>query len=213
MLMMSGRIHLIVAKHHDRYGPKVRLGPNIVSFSSASSWKDIYGHVGGRKQFLKSEMYDQGGDPHARDIVSERDPAKHGPVRRLTSHAFSAKALTEQEDIVQDYIDLFIKQINNHATEQPEEMVKWYNFTTFDIIGDLAFGEPFGSLQDGKPHFWVSMILDAVTAAAWKMALFKALGSVKVAAYFMPKKLNERREKHYAYSKDKLERCALHLFH
>ena len=26
-------------------------------------------------------------------------------------------------------------------------MVNWLNFTTFDIIGDLAFGEPFGCLE------------------------------------------------------------------
>lgn len=71
-------------------------------------------------------------------------------MRRLLSHGFSAKALAEQESIVQEYIDKFISQVNVYATgPEGQEMVKWYNFTTFDIIGDLAFGDPFGSLSDG----------------------------------------------------------------
>ncbi|TGZ76304.1 cytochrome P450 [Ascodesmis nigricans] len=206
ILLLSGRVHITVARLHNLYGPHLRLGPSTISFSSPTSWKHIYGHIGGRKTFLKSPMYDQGGDPHVRDIVSERDPAKHGPLRRLTSHAFSAKALTEQEDVVQAYVDKLVCQINVHATKQPEEMVKWYNFATFDVIGDLAFGQPFGSLDNGEPHFWVSMILDSVTAAAWKMVAVKIAGTGRLSKYLMPRGLREKRERHYEYSRKTVER-------
>lgn len=37
-------------------------------------------------------------------------------------------------------------------------MTKWYNWTTFDIISDLAFGEPFGCLKDSSYHPWVALI-------------------------------------------------------
>lgn len=132
---------------HDKYGPVVRTGPNQLSYSTATSWKDIYGHVGGRKQFPKSGFYS---DERAANIVSERDPHKHGIMRRTLSHGFSAKALAEQEDLVQEYVDRLISQINIHATgEAGANMVQWYNFTTFDIIGDLAFGDPFGCLENG----------------------------------------------------------------
>ena len=71
-------------------------------------------------------------------------------MKRKLSHGLSAKGLSEQEAIVQHYVDKFIRQINVHATGlKGDEMVKWYNFFTFDLIGDLAFGEPFGSLNDG----------------------------------------------------------------
>ena len=71
-------------------------------------------------------------------------------MKRKLSHGFSVKALSEQEGIVHKYVNKLIKQINVHAAgPKGDEMVKWYNFFTFDLIGDLAFGEPFGSLNDG----------------------------------------------------------------
>ncbi|KAJ5193245.1 hypothetical protein N7449_009387 [Penicillium cf. viridicatum] len=41
-------------------------------------------------------------------------------------------------------------------------MMKWYNLTTFDILGDLAFGEPFGGLESSEYHYWVSTIFQAI---------------------------------------------------
>ncbi|KAL2292556.1 hypothetical protein FJTKL_09505 [Diaporthe vaccinii] len=41
-------------------------------------------------------------------------------------------------------------------------MISWYNWCTFDIISDLAFGEPFGCLQNSAYHPWVSAIFGAV---------------------------------------------------
>jgi hypothetical protein len=49
------------------------------------------------------------------------------------------------------YFDLLIKRLyENYA--KPINSVNWYNFTTFDIIGDLTFGEPFGCLENSKMH-------------------------------------------------------------
>ncbi|KAM5468464.1 hypothetical protein MferCBS49748_003511 [Microsporum ferrugineum] len=39
-------------------------------------------------------------------------------------------------------------------------MTKRYNWTTFDIIGDLAFGQTFGCLETRKPHYVIAMVND-----------------------------------------------------
>lgn len=129
----------------------------------------------------------------------------------------------EQEDIVQHYVDLFVKQIDANATnEEGEEMVKWYNFTTFDIIGDLAFGDPFGSLNDGlftllwvgctwltdaaKPHFWVSLILQSMVMFPW-VTVFKRFPIMKVLkGFFVSKESIAARSTHLGYSRDKIMR-------
>ena len=72
-------------------------------------------------------------------------------MRKYLSRAFSDKSLTDQEYLVQEMVELFIDRIEKHgAKEGGINMVMWFNLLTFDIIGSLAFGEPFGGLESGK---------------------------------------------------------------
>lgn len=202
-VQISGTSPQTHKKIHDKYGPVVRISPNQLSFCSASSWKDIHGHVGGRQQFLKSDAYTNEYHP---SIVSARDPAQHGRMRKLLSHGFSQKALLEQEDIVIEYVDLLIKQINTYATDKPkgEEMVKWYNWITFDIIGDLAFGDPFGSLKTAQPHFWVDSIFASIKYLPW-VTVFKRVPIAKyIKKFILPEGAAEARKAHFQYSRDKV---------
>lgn len=123
---IGGRYAYKMKELHDRYGKVVRVGPSRVSFNSAASAKDIYGHnTGARKQFLKTNFY--ASSPGPENIASSIDPAEHSKMRKPFSHAFSAKALSDQEDIVRQYIDLFIAQLDRNATGPAgAEMVKWY---------------------------------------------------------------------------------------
>ena len=149
----NGHFVFTIKELHDKYGPVVRIAANQLSFSTATSWKDIYGHTPGRKAFLKGTFYEPM-PGEARNLLSESDPATHSLMRRNLSHGFSAAALKSQEDLVQKFVDLFIFQINGRKTpeEEPQSVdaVKWFNFLTFDIIGELAFGDTFGSLEEGK---------------------------------------------------------------
>lgn len=56
----------------------------------------------------------------------------------------------------------------------PVDLDKIYNFTTFDITGDLTFAEPFGCLEQDAMHRWVSMVFEvskAVTTVGSMMKL------------------------------------------
>ena len=72
-------------------------------------------------------------------------------IRRNFSSAFSDKALRELEPIMTQYFDLLIKRLHERCME-PVNFVHWYNFTTFDIVSDLTFGESFGCLEKSKLH-------------------------------------------------------------
>ncbi|KAH8146325.1 uncharacterized protein LAJ45_09518 [Morchella importuna] len=201
---VAGNYPLIIKGLHEKYGPVVRIGPNELSYSSASSWKDIYGHVGGRKVFTKSSFYNDGTEP---SVVSERDPHKHGRLRRLLSNGFSARSLAEQEPVVHQFVDKFIMQINKHVTNpKGDDMVKWYTFVAFDIIGDLAFGDPFGSLEDGKTHFWVENVSKGVAAGKWIFAFQKNWILSNLIPQLVPKHLKIAREKHLNYCQGKIDK-------
>ncbi|KAL5375074.1 hypothetical protein DPSP01_011490 [Paraphaeosphaeria sporulosa] len=152
-----------LAKAHRKYGDVVRTGPNELSFASAESWKDIYGHARkGRPTFLKSNFYDSQGRPPS--IVSARDPIEHSMQRKALSAAFSAKALRDQEHAVHQYVDMFIAQIGKlgGGATKGVNIPEAFNWLTFDIIGDLTFGESFNAVKDGRTHPWVSVIVETL---------------------------------------------------
>lgn len=149
---LSGHNVQSIKALHDKYGPVVRVSPNQLSFCSATAWKDIYGHSPSRKTFRKGNFY-EGTAGQVRTLVSVSDPAQHAAMRKTLSHGFSASALAAQEDLIQHYVDLLIQQLRQRSGTVVNA-VKWYNFATFDIIGKLSFGEPFGALEAGMISFF-----------------------------------------------------------
>lgn len=72
--------------------------------------------------------------------------------------------MMEQQPIISRYIDkLFagLRRASKNGTHLVE-MTSWLNWLTFDIVGDLAFGEPFGCLENSSYHPWVSLTFDAI---------------------------------------------------
>ena len=210
---------------HDRYGPVVRVAPNQLSFNSATSWRDIYGHVPGRKHFLKGTFYETM-PGEANNIVSIGNAGVHAEMRKDLSHGFSAAALSQQEDLIHHFIDLLIRQIGQHGVNEPIDMVKWYNLTTFDIIGELAFGESFGGLESGIlysllcdvrlidigiPHFWQETIFGSVHAQTFLRSFeyFSPLRSLFRSLYrnkLLPSGNSTARQKFVQYSREKVQK-------
>lgn len=83
-------------------------------------------------------------------LASEKDPKRAGIKRGLFSAAFSAKALVEQEVVLQRCINSFVGKLGKLGTgEKGLNMVKWYEMVSFDILGEMAFGESFGTVEKG----------------------------------------------------------------
>lgn len=179
---------------HDKYGPVVRFGPNDVSFITANASKAIYGHKTFGQEFAKSPEFYERGQAHASIINSNHDD--HKRMRRLLAHAFSEKALRSQMDIINQYIDKFIHRLGEQAHEgNIVDIVKWYNFTTFDIIGDLAFGDSFGCLDSGGYHPWVNLVFDNVRAFPYK-ELAQRLKLNAFVSFLIPKKMRDAFDEH-----------------
>lgn len=131
-------------------GPIVRTAPNELSFNSAQSWKDIYDFRQGHMTFIKSEFYDGGSfADRCGSIVSERDPQVHGVMRKYLSHAFSQRSLTEQESLISKNVDAFIRRIGEDGA-QGMDIIMAFTIMSFDIIGDLGFGETFKGIESSR---------------------------------------------------------------
>jgi cytochrome P450 len=202
--MLSGYDHDRVRKLHQKYGPVVRLAPNQVSFDTATSLKDIYGHAtSGRKPFLKANFYSATGEPATFDTA--RNPAEHAQLRKLVSNSFSSRSLTEQEPFVHKYVDLLIEKLRD-TDRGGEDIVRWFTFCTFDIVGDLAFGDPFGALEAREEHFWMRAIDIALDAPHYMASLQKYPLGQYVKGWLLPSKFKSARVEHLRYSREKVTR-------
>lgn len=78
-------------------------------------------------------------------------------MRKNLSHAFSDKALREQEGLVQRFVDLLVHKLYEQVEQGTPavDIMRWYNYTTFDIIADLIFGEPLYCLRDKEYVFHI----------------------------------------------------------
>lgn len=149
--MWTGFHHRDVHELHKRYGPIVRVAPNSISYINPQAWKDIYGHKKSRTLEMVKDPEFYVRDPNASTIVNG-NWEEHARYRKLYSPGFSLRSLREQESLIQGYITMFVDGLARacEADEAAIDMVEQFNFVTFDIIGDLAFGEPFGCLSHGS---------------------------------------------------------------
>ncbi|TGO06800.1 hypothetical protein BTUL_0510g00010 [Botrytis tulipae] len=194
---------------HEKYGPIVRFAPNDVSFISAQAWNEIYGHGKPNKPTMSKDLrlYRET-LTESKNILIAND-ADHSRMRRLLSHAFSEKALRGQEDIMQSHIDKLISSLGTRADEQGEtavvDLCLWYNFLTFDVLGDLAFGEPFGCLDSGGYHPWVAIVFDSFKLASYVQGLRRYPRAFHILKQFLPRDLVARQQTHQRQSFGKVK--------
>lgn len=183
LYMRNGHIVKWVQELHNKYGEVVRLAPDEVSFiSGETAWPDIYGFRTGKYKGTGPYLKDTTWFPPPVNGVYSIIPAgeeDHSRMRRNLSHAFSDKALRSQEELIQGYVDLLVHRLGEHASESRSvDIMRWYNYTTFDVIADLSFGEPLNCLRDNQYHIWVDMTFKnlkavGIVATRKKYALFR----------------------------------------
>ncbi|KAJ4389106.1 hypothetical protein N0V93_006568 [Gnomoniopsis smithogilvyi] len=202
---LSGRTPFNVLKWHKKYGSVVRIGPNELVFSDPRAWRDIMGHrSSGEPEFEKPhKIFRVLGQP---TTIMNAPREEHGRLRRQLAHGFSDRSLREQQPIIKRYIDMMVQRLHEscEAGSKSTDMVKWYNYTTFDVIGDLAFGESFGCLESGQYHPWISMIFQNIKAGTWlQTAMFFPWIKILMLA-ITPKDMMKKRQEHNRLTEEKL---------
>ncbi|RYP76857.1 hypothetical protein DL769_003543 [Monosporascus sp. CRB-8-3] len=112
-------------------------------------------------------------------------------MRKMLSPAFSQRCLLEQESIIGGVVDEFVRVIGERAPAGSPgiNVTKWYEMATFDILGEMAFGESFHSLQTGRPHFWADIILEHLYFITLADNLRRIGTIAKVFRYLVPSSL------------------------
>lgn len=211
--MTQGRYAQTIRELHQKYGDIIRVAPDELSFSDPRAWHDIHQIRSSGKSFPRNPIFFSRPESQPADsIVTTSDDSQHSRMRRVLEKSFTDKSIRAQEPVVQKNVELFIQQLrllSEKSMGNAIDMVKWYSFVTFDIFGDLGFGEPFGCLQSGRDHRWVSLGTNYVKAATIDTAVkyYPWLHWIlRTALKITMPSLMQIQQYHYQHSVDKISR-------
>lgn len=212
--LLQGTIVHDFERFHNIYGPILRIAPDEVTFANEAAWADIFQTRTDSEQFLKDPLWwsRQPGLPNS--LVSAIDPEEHANMRKVFAPAFTTRALTAQEPTIHQYVNFLVERVQQlvtaaeHDGEEAAEinMTPWFHFTTFDVFGDLGFGESFDCLQSSKYHPWIALLFNSVKAAS----LVAAVRYYAVLQWMLfkciPPSLRKKQMRHYNQIIDKVDR-------
>lgn len=164
-----------VYRLHEKYGPFVRVGSSDLSIIHPKAVEVIYGKD---TKCGRSAFYN--GDPLP-SLISCRDRSVHDRRRRVWSPAFSDKALRGYAQRIKIYDDQLLSRINAASSSaSPINVSKWFNYYSFDAMGDLAFGKSFDMLKNDQEHWAVTLMNTGLEALAFLFPvwLFRVLISI-----------------------------------
>ncbi|KAK7985664.1 hypothetical protein PG988_003286 [Apiospora saccharicola] len=205
---LTGDQVLWIHNLHIKYGPVVRYSPNDLSFvdQGGAEWKAIHGHEKGGRELPKAREWFVEPANGIYGINSAPAHEDHRRFRKLFSPAFSERALKSNELVLRKHVDLLIAKLGEAVSERrPLDMVQMYQFTTFDFMGDLSFGQPLDLLRDLKYSRWLEVIFDSIKVIPvaqliqyypWVHSLFKMLE---------PQSIKDMKYNHFKYSADRVD--------
>ncbi|OQE23218.1 hypothetical protein PENSTE_c009G01792 [Penicillium steckii] len=214
--VIRGKNHLDILSLHEKYGPIIRIGPNELAFNTARAIRDIYGQGQSQGQngcFSKDPSHYLPPANGINHILSAIDNNTHARQRRLLATAFTDRALKAQEGLIQGYVDTMICKLraelidHDHQESPPTiNILNWMNYTTFDITGDLMFGESFDCLKDNRLHPWIDLLFNSIKMLAVVGATMQFPFLHTLLEAFIPTNVTRQAEEHFNLAARKVDR-------
>lgn len=125
----------------------LRVGPSELSIADPAAFRAIHAPTsscGGRGPYYTITA------PIV-SLQSTRDKKYHTRRRNAWDKGFSKPALRNYDGRVATYADQLLGAVDRGKGQQ-FDAGKCLNFFTFDIIGDLAFGDNFSLMNEDREH-------------------------------------------------------------
>ncbi|KAK0631073.1 cytochrome P450 [Bombardia bombarda] len=153
-----GSFHNDLERLHHKYGPVVRIGPNILDvdydpeliktvFNTKGDWKKT-------EYYLASSALVDGNIVY--NLFSEIDAAKHAQEKKHVAKYYSPNGVASFEPHIDKTIVHFCNELEkrfmNHLNESAKptiNMGEWITFYTWDVVGAITFSKPLGYLSAG----------------------------------------------------------------
>lgn len=179
----TGNSHRYLEALHRKYGDIVRYGPNELSFINPEDVTFIHGAQS--FNIRRGPWYD--GNPgraghNTLVMASTRNVENHKLRRRIWNRGFTANALKTYESRMIEVTDRLIAHCERRDGSIIDISGDIDNFS-FDVVGDLGFGEDFGMIEGTNKESleWARLLhsymrmLSVIRPVPWFKELYKWL--------------------------------------
>ncbi|TGO63168.1 hypothetical protein BOTNAR_0104g00160 [Botryotinia narcissicola] len=192
-----------------KYGTIVRIAPDELSFATPQAWHDIYSNHGNTPAFPKSSLWHGAKTGTPMSVLDALEPATYRRFRRAMDRAFTERAEGRQEGMIVSYVDVLMTRLRDLVEGNVDvvvDIVCWYGFFTFDLIGDLGHGESFRCLESVEYHPRVAMIFTSLRAATYGASSGYYPGVSWLLAYFVPESVLRKQRENWNLAVEKTNR-------
>jgi cytochrome P450 len=193
---------------HLKYGEVVRLGSDRLSYITPQAWRDIMHAPTATHAENPKDTRSFGPDSHGTQSFGViQDPAEYKARRKVYNPAFSEKALKLQEPLIKGYVDKLVRNLYDVGIDgHGIDIVRQFNFTTFDIMADMTFGEPLGLLDKSEYTPWVKAVFGQIRHISFSRLVLEYPWLGSITKSFMPRSTRELTEFHYNHSAERVDR-------
>ncbi|KAG7042730.1 benzoate 4-monooxygenase cytochrome p450 [Colletotrichum scovillei] len=140
-------------KLHEKYGPVVRLGPNLLDIDIPELVKVIYSTDG---KWTKSNFYQNSSSIINGKITyhmfSEVDNVEHARLKRPVVRHYSVPSVLAMEPHMDQVIDEFCDHLQSRFVDTGKkcDFGDWLAYYAWDFLGYVTFSKKFGYMDAGR---------------------------------------------------------------
>ncbi|GAB1319663.1 hypothetical protein MFIFM68171_09873 [Madurella fahalii] len=146
-----------LARLHKKYGPVVRIGPNVLDVDDPALLKTVFGTKGDWK---KTGYYDSASalvDGHiVHNLFSHIDEDKHAAEKKPIAKYYSPTGVVTFEPLIDKAITQLCVELdrrfvapNTAGAGKAFDLGDWILYYAWDVVGTVTFSQPLGYLSAG----------------------------------------------------------------
>ncbi|KAJ5203779.1 cytochrome P450 [Penicillium cinerascens] len=153
--VFKGRCDITHNELHRKYGPAVRMGPNILSLSDPTLIRQVYNT---KNPWLKSNMYNVNdvivSGTRFKNLFSNQDEKWHSTFIRPVKSLYSMSKVQDVEHNVDITIELLLEKLRERFVRpgKPCEMSEYIGFFAWDTMSQVTFSKDLGILEAGSDY-------------------------------------------------------------
>ncbi|KAF4340768.1 cytochrome P450 monooxygenase [Fusarium beomiforme] len=169
---------------HQKYGPIVRIGPNLLDLDYPELIKTIYGTD---TKWRKTEFYDNNAiivdGKIMHNLFSQTSPTEHARMKKPIAKYYSSSSVLTLETKMNRVIEEFFAQLEERYMQNTKavDLATWFGLYTWDMISTLTFSQPFGYMQQGNDFD------GNINSSALAVQYFARVGQIPIMDKFLGK--------------------------